>query len=209
LILKLNPSKISEQKINVIVDALKNGGLIVFPTDTVYAFGGDPFQPKAIERLIRLSGKKRPDFSFICDDMKQAQEFTAGLDTPVFKEMKRLLPGPFTIIVNASHQVARLFQTNKKTVGIRIPQNDIARVIAKSLGHPIISTSLHDEDVILDYITDPVEIENRFHGRVAIVVDGGMGGNLPSTVIDYTQATPFLVRAGAGVWDGLDLPVRK
>jgi tRNA threonylcarbamoyl adenosine modification protein (Sua5/YciO/YrdC/YwlC family) len=200
VLLKIHPGKISDQKIKVVIDALKNGGLIVFPTDTVYAFGGDSFSLKAIDRLIRLSGKKRPDFSFICYDISQAQEYTSGLDTPVFKEMKRLFPGPYTIIVNASPQVSRLFQTNKKTVGIRIPDNDIARTIAKELGHPIISTSLHDEDEILDYITDPKEIENRFHSQVAVVIDGGTGGNLPSTVIDFTSDEPVLVRGGIGAW---------
>lgn len=200
MLLKIHPNRISEQKINTVVDELKKGGLVVFPTDTVYAFGGDLFQPKAIERLIRMSGKKRPDFSFICSDIAQAQEYTSGLDTPVFKEMKRLFPGPYTMIVNASPQVARFFQTNKRTVGIRIPDNEIARAIAKTLGHPIISTSLHDEDVILDYITDPREIENRFHSQLAIVIDGGTGGNSPSTVIDYTQDEPLLLRQGAGAW---------
>lgn len=200
MLLKINANKISEQKINLVIDQLKNGGLVVFPTDTVYAFGGDLYQPKAIERLIKMSGKKRPDFSFICSDIAQAQEFTAGLDTPVFKEMKRLFPGPYTMIVNAAPQVARFFQTNKRTVGIRIPDNEIARSIARSLGHPIISTSLHDEDVILDYITDPREIEQRFHSKISIVIDGGIGGNLPSTVIDYTQDQPLLIREGIGAW---------
>ncbi|MEP7128717.1 MAG: L-threonylcarbamoyladenylate synthase [Chitinophagales bacterium] len=200
MLLKIHSNRISEQKINLVVDELKKGGLVVFPTDTVYAFGGDLFQPKAIERLIKMSGKKRPDFSFICSDIAQAQEYTAGLDTPVFKEMKRLFPGPYTMIVNAAPQVARFFQTNKRTVGIRIPDNEIARAIAKALGHPIISTSLHDEDVILDYITDPREIENRFHSQLAIVIDGGTGGNMPSTVIDYTQDEPMLVREGLGAW---------
>lgn len=184
----------------MVVDQLKQGGIVVFPTDTVYAFGGDLYQPRAIERLIKLSGKKRPDFSFICNDITQAQEYTAGLDTPVFKEMKRLFPGPYTMIVNAAPQVARFFQTNKRTVGIRIPDNAIARALAKALGHPIISTSLHDEDVILDYITDPKEIEKRFHSQIAIVIDGGTGGNLASTVIDYTADEPLLVREGAGTW---------
>jgi tRNA threonylcarbamoyl adenosine modification protein (Sua5/YciO/YrdC/YwlC family) len=200
LLLKILPNKISEQKISMVVDQLKNGGLIVFPTDTVYAFGGDLYQPRAIERLIKLSGKKRPDFSFICNDIAQAQEYTAGLDTPVFKEMKRLFPGPYTMIVNAAPQVARFFQTNKRTVGIRIPDNAIARAIANALGHPIISTSLHDEDVILDYITDPREIEQRFHSQISVVIDGGVGGNMPSTVIDYTKDEPLLVREGAGTW---------
>jgi len=117
------------------VDALKKGGLIVFPTDTVYAFGADIFSTKAMERLIKMSGKKRPDFSFICADIAQAQSYTNGLDTPVFKTMKRLFPGPYTVIVNAAPQVSRFFQTNKKTVGIRIPDNEIARAEVRVRRH--------------------------------------------------------------------------
>lgn len=200
MLLKIHPNRISEQKINLVVDELRRGGLIGFPTDTVYAFGCDLFQPNAIEKLKKISGKKRPDFSFICSDIAQAQEYTAGLDTPVFKEMKRLFPGPYTIIVNAAPRVARFFQTNKHTVGIRIPDNEIARAIARGLEHPIISTSLHEEDLILDYMTNPREIENKFHGRLDLVIDGGMGGNLPSTVIDYTKENPVLIREGIGAW---------
>ncbi len=200
MLLKLHPDHLSEQKTNTVVDCLKKGGVIVFPTDTVYAFGCDLFQPRAIENLIRISGKKRPDFSFICDDISQAMHYTATLDQRVFKEMKRLFPGPYTVIVNASAQVTRIFGTNKKTVGIRIPDNNIARTIARLLGNPLISTSLHDEDVILDYMTDPREMEIQFHHAVDMVVDGGAGGNLPSTVIDFTNSEPKLVREGAGEW---------
>ncbi|MCY7411408.1 MAG: threonylcarbamoyl-AMP synthase [Chitinophagales bacterium] len=200
MLLKLHPEHLSEQKINTIVECLRKGGVIVFPTDTVYAFGCDLFQPKAIENLIKISGKKRPDFSFICDDISQAMHYTASLDQPVFKEMKRLFPGPYTIIVKASAQVTRIFGTNKKTVGIRIPDNNIARAIAKALGNPLISTSLHDENMILDYMTDPREMEADFHNAVELIVDGGMGGNLPSTVIDYTEKEPVLIRQGAGEW---------
>lgn len=201
MLLKLHPEHLSEQKINTIVECLRKGGVIVFPTDTVYAFGCDLFQPKAIENLIKISGKKRPDFSFICDDISQAMHYTASLDQPVFKEMKRLFPGPYTIIVKASAQVTRIFGTNKKTVGIRIPDNNIARAIAKALGNPLISTSLHDENMILDYMTDPREMEADFHNAVDLIVDGGIGGNQPSTVIDYTENEPVLIRKGAGEWE--------
>ena len=200
MLLKLHSEHISEQKIHSIVECLRKGGVIVLPTDTVYAFACDLMNTKGVERLTRLSGKKRPDFSFICHDISQATLYTASLDQPVFKEMKRLFPGPYTIIVKASPQVSRLFGTNKKTVGIRIPDNIITRKIAEELGNPLISTSLHDEDTIRDYMTDPQEMETLFHSKVDLIVDGGIGGNLPSTVIDYTQTEPLLIREGAGAW---------
>jgi tRNA threonylcarbamoyl adenosine modification protein (Sua5/YciO/YrdC/YwlC family) len=200
LLLKLHSEHLSEQKIHSIVECLREGGVIVLPTDTVYAFACDLMNTRAVERLTKLSGKKRPDFSFLCSDISQATLYTASLDQPVFKEMKRLFPGPYTIIVKASPQVARLFGTNKKTVGIRIPDNDIPRKIAGELGNPLISTSLHDEDMIRDYMTDPQEMETLFHSKVDLIVDGGIGGNLPSTVIDYTEMEPRLIREGAGAW---------
>jgi len=201
MLLKLHSEHLSDQKIRTIVDCLKKGGVIVLPTDTVYAFACDLMNGDGVDRLTKLSGKKRPDFSFICNEISQAMEFTASLSKSVFKEMKRLFPGPYTIIVKASPQVTRLFGTNKKTVGIRIPNNIIARKIAEELGNPLISTSLHDEDKILDYMTDPRDIETEFHNSIDIVVDGGSGGNLPSTVIDYTENEPKLIREGAGAWE--------
>lgn len=172
----------------------------MFPTDTVYAFGCDLMSKKGIEKLIKLSGKRRPDFSFVCHDISQAMQYTATLDQPVFREMKRVFPGAFTIIVKASPQVTRLFGTNKKTVGIRIPDNEIARSLAQALGNPLLSTSLHDEDVILDYMTDPKRIEEKMRGKVDLVVDGGSGGNQPSTVVDFTEGDATIVRQGVGVW---------
>src|SRR4249920_2360679 len=138
LLLKLHSDHISEQKLSTIVSVLREDGIIVFPTDTVYAFGCDLMSKKGIEKLIKLSGKRKPDFSFICHDISQAMEYTASIDQSVFKEMKRVFPGAFTLIVKASPQVTRLFGTNKKTVGIRIPNNEIARSIAKALGSPLI-----------------------------------------------------------------------
>jgi tRNA threonylcarbamoyl adenosine modification protein (Sua5/YciO/YrdC/YwlC family) len=200
VLLKLHSEHLSDQKIHTIVECIRKGGVIVLPTDTVYAFACDLMNADGVDRLTKLSGKKRPDFSFICNDISQAMQFTASLDKSLFKEMKRLFPGPYTIIVKASPQVTRLFGTNKKTVGIRVPNNLIARKIAEELGNPLISTSLHDEDKILDYMTDPRDIETEFHNSIDIVVDGGSGGNLPSTVIDYTEKEPKLIREGAGEW---------
>ena len=201
MLLKLHSEHLSGQKIHTAVECVRNGGIIVIPTDTVYAFACDLMNSKGVERLTRISGKKRPDFSFICSNISQATHYTASLDQPVFKEMKRLFPGPYTILVKASPQVTRLFGTNKKTVGIRIPANDIARKIAEELDNPLISTSLHDEDTILDYMTDPREIEIVFNNKVDIIIDGGNGGNLPSTIIDYTEKEPKLIRMGAGAWE--------
>lgn len=200
MLVKLFPDHLSEQKLQIVVSVLQEGGVIVVPTDTVYAFGCDLMSKKGIEKLTKLSGKRRPDFSFVCSDISQAMQYTSTLDQPVFKEMKRVFPGPFTIIVKASPQVTRLFGTNKKTVGIRIPDNEIARAIAGSLGNPMLSTSLHDEDEILDYMTEPRLIEQTLRNKVDLVVDGGAGGNQPSTVIDFTLAEPVLVRQGLGTW---------
>jgi len=200
VLLKLHSDHISEQKLQTIVDVLRDNGIIVFPTDTVYAFGCNLMSKKGIEKLIRLTGKRKPDFSFICHDISQAMEYTASLDQAAFKEMKRVFPGAFTIIVKASPQVTRLFGTNKKTVGIRIPDNEIARSIAGVLGNPLISTSLHDEDAIRDYMTDPKNIENEFKNKVDLIVDGGTGGNQPSTVIDFTSGEAVMIRQGTGVW---------
>lgn len=200
MLLKIHPNFINPQRIQSAVDCLNEGGVIAFPTDTVYAFGCDLYQPKAIEQLIVLSGKKRPDFSFICYDISQATEFIMSLDTNVFKEMKRVFPGKYTFILNASAQVSRLFQTNKKTVGIRIPDNNVAREIVRVLGHPMLSTSLHSEDTIIDYMTDPQDIDTEFHRQIQMVIDGGPGGTEPSTVIDFTSGEPELIREGAGEW---------
>ena len=200
MLLKIHPETISEQKLQTIVSTLRNGGVIVFPTDTVYAFGCDLMNKVGIEKLIKRSGKRKPDFSFICNDISQAMQYTASIDQPVFKEMKRVFPGAFTMIVKASPQVTRLFGTNKKTVGIRIPANEIARSIARELGNPLISTSLHDEDVIRDYMTDPRRIEEELREKVDLVIDGGAGGNQPSTVIDFTGGEAIILRQGAGVW---------
>ncbi|MEO5675071.1 MAG: L-threonylcarbamoyladenylate synthase [Chitinophagales bacterium] len=201
MLLKLHSEHLSDQKIKTVVEVLQKGGVIVVPTDTVYAFACDLMNTEAVEKLTKLSGKKRPDFSFICNDISQAMHYTASLDQPVFREMKRLFPGPYTIIVKASLQVTRQFGTNKKTVGIRIPDNDITRKIAEGLGNPLISTSIHDEDTILDYMTDPRDMEAEFHSAVDLIVDGGTGGNRPSTIIDYTGKKPKLIRHGAGEWD--------
>ena len=200
MLLKLHSDHINEQKLSTIVNVLREDGMIVFPTDTVYAFGCDLMSKKGIEKLIKLSGKRKPDFSFVCYDISQAMEYTASIDQSVFKEMKRVFPGAFTLIVKASPQVTRLFGTNKKTVGIRIPNNEIARSIAKTLGNPLISTSLHDEDAIRDYMTEPKRIENEFRNKVDLIVDGGAGGNQPSTVVDFTSGEADLIRQGVGVW---------
>jgi tRNA threonylcarbamoyl adenosine modification protein (Sua5/YciO/YrdC/YwlC family) len=198
LILKLQEPKISEKKIRTITGVLRNDGVVVFPTDTVYAIGCDLMSRKGIEKLKKLSGKRKPEFSFVCHDISQAMQFAGSVEQSAFREMKRLFPGPFTFIVKASPQVARLFATNKKTVGIRIPANEITRSIVRELGNPIISTSLHDEDEIRDYVTDPERIEAEFRNQVDLVVDGGAGGNQPSTVIDFTEGEGVLVRQGVG-----------
>lgn len=201
--LQIHPESPEPRKIQQVVDCLKQGGLVIYPTDTVYGLGCDIYQQKAIERLCRLKGVKpeKMSFSFICSDLSHISEFTRNLDTPTYKLMRRLLPGPYTFILKASNNIPKLFKNNKKTVGIRVPDHPIPLAIVEALGHPIITTSIHHEDGILDYITEPYLIEERFANLVDIIIDGGTGGVHPSTIIDCTGDQPSLLREGKGAAD--------
>lgn len=181
------------------VSVLKNDGLVIYPTDTVYAIGCSLFSPKALERLRLIKGIKGKalNLSFICYDLSHISEYAMHLDTPVFKLMKRALPGPYTFILPASSKVPKIFKIKKRTVGIRVPDNSIAREIVKVLEHPVITSSLHDDE-IHDYITDPEIIFDTFKNQVDIVIDGGAGGVHPSTVIDCTSGEPEVTRQGLG-----------
>ncbi len=200
MLLKIHPDRISDHKITEVVKCLQKGGIIIYPTDTVYGIGCDIFNHKAAERIMQLKrAKKKPiDFSFVCSDLSELSDYASKVDTPVYKLMRKALPGPFTFILKASKQVPKLFETKKKTIGIRVPDNSIVQAIIKSLGNPILSTSLHDTNEVADYMTDPEEIEEKFRKLVDIVVDGGAGGNIPSTIIDCSGSEPILIRQGAG-----------
>lgn len=199
-LIKLYPDNPQESKIRHIVDVLKNGGLVIYPTDTVYGLGCDIFNSKAIDRLKLIKGikGKNLNLSFICYDLSQLSEYARHVSTPVFKLMKKSLPGPYTFILESSSKVPKILNAKKKTVGIRIPDNNIPREIVKHLGNPIITTSVHDGDIIREYTTDPTLIFEEFENQVDIVIDGGSGNLQPSTVIDCTNDTPEVIREGMG-----------
>ena len=184
----------------MVIDALKDGAVIAFPTDTVYAFGCDVHNKQAIEKIIKLKGlkEKQVNFSLICSDISEISEYTIQLDRDVFKTLKRNLPGPYTFILKANKEVTKVFNYNKKTIGVRIPQNNIVQAIVSALGNPLICTSIHHDDDVLDYHTDPEEIFEEYKHDVALVIDGGNGDNNPSTVIDLSGDEPEVIREGKG-----------
>ena len=199
-LIKLYPENPEEKKIRHIVDVLRNGGLVIYPTDTVYGIGCDIFNSRALDRLKMLKGIKGKDLnlSFICYDLSQLSEYARHVETPVFKLMKKCFPGPYTFILESSSKVPKILNAKKKAVGIRVPDNNIPRDLVKILGNPIITTSIHDEDEIVEYSTDPSLIYEEFEGLVDVIIDGGPGGNQPSTVIDCTGAAPVVIRQGMG-----------
>jgi tRNA threonylcarbamoyl adenosine modification protein (Sua5/YciO/YrdC/YwlC family) len=203
MLLKIHPENPSQRQILKVCEVLQKGGVIVYPTDTVYALGCDIYSNRAVERIARLKGIpiKKADFSFIFSDLSQLSDYTRLISNPVFKMMKAYLPGPYTFILPARNNIPRIFQSSKKTVGIRIPDNKIPLDIVRELGHPIMTTSIHDEDELIEYTTDPELIWEKYRGQVDAVVDGGYGKNEPSTVIDCTNTEPVVVRMGIGEVD--------
>ena len=185
--------------INKVVEVLKKGGLIIYPTDTVYGLGCDITNAKAVEKIARIKGIKvdKSNFSFICNDLSHLSDYVKQIDTPTYKLLKRALPGPYTFILPGSKSLPKVFK-KKKTVGIRIPNNNIVRAIVESLGNPIISTSIHDEDDVIEYTTDPELIFEKWKHLVDGVIDGGFGDNLASTIIDLTDSIPKIIREGKG-----------
>ena len=200
MLLRINPNNIDDRLISQVVKCLKKGGVIIYPTDTVYTLGCDLTHRDAYERVCKLKDikDKKANFSIVCYDLSHISDFTNSVPTPVYKMMKRSLPGPYTFILNGNQHLSKIYGYNKKTVGIRVPDNPIARAIVDELGAPILSASIKNDDTILEYITDPQEIYELYDHKVDIVIDGGIGGNIPSTTIDYTGEEPFLVREGAG-----------
>ncbi|GAB4053887.1 L-threonylcarbamoyladenylate synthase [Spirosoma litoris] len=197
--IKLYPKNPDPRRIDHIVKALRDGAVIIYPTDTIYGMGCDIHNARAVERVARIKGIKptKNDFSFICYDLSHIADY-ARVSNQAFKLMKSLLPGPFTFILQATNNVPKLLNTNKKTVGIRVPDNDIPRQIVHQLGNPIITTSIRDEDEIIEYSTDPELIFEKFQNLVDIVIDGGYGGNVPSTIVDATDDEFAVVRQGLG-----------
>ena len=198
-LIKLYPENPELKKIAQVVECLKDGGIVIYPTDTVYGMGCDIHNKKAMERLHQIKGLKigKADFSFICYDLSHIAEY-AKVNTATFKIMKKALPGPFTFILPASNKVPKILDSPKKTVGIRVPDNNIPRLMVKELANPVITSSIKDDDWVVEYSTDPELIFEKFNKIVDIVIDGGYGQIIPSTIIDCTTDEPEIIRQGLG-----------
>ncbi len=198
--LKIHPQNPEPRKIGQVTEILRKGGIIIYPTDTIYGIGCDLMNRKAIEKLCQIMNIKpqKLDLSFICHDLSHISEYVKRIDTPVFKLLKKTLPGPYTFILESNNRVPKILDVNKKTVGIRIPNHAIPRALVEQLGNPLITSSIKDDDVIKEYTTDPEEIYEDFKHQVDVVIDGGAGGNVPSTVIDCTAGDIVIVREGLG-----------
>ena len=200
MLLHIHPENPQPRNIRTIVECVQNGGVIIYPTDTIYGLGCDIFQPKAIEKICRIKNiqPQKAQLSFICYDLSDLSKFAKTISTPIYRLLKAHLPGPYTFILPASREVPKILKSKKDTVGIRIPDNNIARAIVRELGHPILTTTLPGE--MVEEYTDPELIHENFKGIVDIVVNGGPGGVVPSTIIDCTEDTPVIVREGLGEW---------
>ena len=201
MLIKIYPENPNPREVKKIVELLDNGGVIIYPTDTIYGIGCDISQPKAVARLAKIQGldMDKAYFSFIFNDLSQISEYTKPMSNAAFKLLKRNVPGPFTFIFEANNNIPKLFKTRRKTVGIRVPDNNIIRSIVAELGRPILSSSVHDvEDDVTEYITDPELIHERYGNVVDAVIDGGYGDNQPSTVIDCTTDDFEVIREGKG-----------
>ena len=200
MILKIYPENPNQRHLDKVINCLQDGGIVIYPTDTIYGMGCDIFKQKSIERITEILGdrKQKDSMTFICADLSDISNYTKPIPNHIFKTMKKVLPGPFTFILEANNNVPKLLQSKKKTIGIRIPDNPIILEIVRQLGHPILSTSVKDEDEIIEYTTDPELIYERFEDMVDIVIDGGYGDNTPSTVLDCTSGDIEVIREGKG-----------
>lgn len=200
MLIRIHPDNPQPRMIKQVVEVLKKGGIIIYPTDTIYGLGCDIFQHKAIERIcsIKKVEPQKAQLSFICYDLSDLSKYAKQLSTPVYRTLKQYLPGPYTFILEASKEVPKILKTKKDTIGLRIPDNKIARCIVEELGNPILSASLPGEYV--EEYTDPEIIYDKFEKLVDIVIDGGIGGTMPSTIIDFTDGEAEVIREGAGEW---------
>lgn len=200
--IKIYEDKPSEAAIKKVVDILRNGGLVIYPTDTVYGLGCDITNSRALEKIAKIKGIKleKANFSFVCSDLSNISDYIKQIDTSTFKILKKALPGPYTFILPGNNDLPKEFR-KKKTVGIRVPDNNIAIQIVRMLGNPIISTSIYDEDEVLEYSTDPELIFEKWQNRVDLVIDGGYGNNIASTIIDLSGHEPVVLREGKGSLD--------
>lgn len=202
MFLTIHPVNPQERNIQTVVECLLSGGIIIYPTDTIYGLGCDIFQHKAVERICRIKNidPAKAQLSFVCYDLSDLSTYTRSISTPLYRILKNHLPGPYTFILPASREVPKILKSRKNSIGLRVPDNLIARTIVQKLGHPVLSTSLPGEFV--EEYTDPEIIYEHFKNQVDIVVNGGPGKTIPSTIIDYTTGDAEIVRKGAGVWDG-------
>ena len=200
MFLKIHPDNPNPRKINTVVECLLDGGVIIYPSDTVYGFGCDIYNKKAVARIAKIKGINinKQKFSFICSSLSNISKFTKPISNETYKLMKRNLPGPFTFILNANNNIPKIFKTNRKTLGIRVPKHNIPLEIVKKLENPIISSSVKENDKIIEYSTDPEIMYDKFKNLVDIVIDSGFTGNLPSTIIDCTKSDFEVIRQGKG-----------
>lgn len=202
MLIHIHPDNPQPRLIQQVVEALKNGGIIIYPTDTVYGIGCDIFQPKAVEKICRLKGvdPQKAQLSFICKDLSHLSDYTKSIDTPLYRMLKHHLPGPYTFILPASRQVPKIVQSKKSTIGLRVPDNTICHHILEALDNPLLSSSLPSDDDAESF-TDPEVMQELFGRDVDYVIDGGIGGMLPSTIVDCTTDAWSIIRQGKGEWD--------
>ena len=201
MLIDIFPDNPDQRKIDQVIDILNHGGLIVVPTDTIYAFAASVKSKKGLEKLAKIKNVKlnKSEFSLICDDLSEISTYTKPIDRKVFRTMKNAFPGPYTFILNANNNIAKLFGSNKKEVGIRVPDHGFTRFLIKSLGHPLVSSSVHDDDEIIQYTTDPLTIFERHENDVDAVINCGYGKNVASTIVKCTDNNPTILRQGAGI----------
>ncbi len=203
MLIKVYEENPAPRNIRQVADCLCGGGTVIIPTDTVYSVGASIYSSKAFDKIVSLKGIKKKDakFSFIFNNLSMLSDFTKPIPNDVYRLMNRNLPGPFTFILNANNKIPKIFQSKKKTIGIRIPNNQILMHIIEELGHPILTSSIYDADTVVEYTSDPMLIDLSFGDRVDMIIDGGYGGNIPSTVIDCTGESPVIIRQGLGIID--------
>lgn len=200
MLIPLHPETPQERNLQEVAKRLHKGETMIYPTDSVYAFGCAIHQKNAVEKICQLRGidPKKANFSIICSDLSQLTEFAKQVSTPIFRILKQCLPGPYTFILNSSNEVPKIFKNKKKTIGIRIPEHQVPLKIVEFLGEPILTASLKEDDDIVEYLTDPELIHEKYQDLVDFVIDGGFGKNEPTTVIDFTNETPEIIREGLG-----------